>query len=71
MDSLYFALIEAANETVRLSTAVALNANYKEAIDRASRPLLADACRKMMEARLTLNEIINRQEYAHVQSMPA
>lgn len=70
MDRLYFALIEAANETVRLSTAVARNANYKEVIDRASRPLLADACRKMMEVRVCLNEIINRQEYAHVKSMP-
>lgn len=70
MDRMYFALIESAYETVRLSTAVARNANYKEVIDRVSQPLLVYALRTMMEARLCLNEIINQQEHVHVESMP-
>lgn len=70
MDRAYFSLIDSCTEAVRLSTAIARNANYKEAIRTATDPFVVDCCKEAAALIRTLQEVINRQEYANVQSMP-
>lgn len=70
MDRAYFQLIDSCTEAVRLSTAIARNANYKEAIRTATDPFVVDCCRNAADLIRTLQELLNRQEYANVQSMP-
>lgn len=69
MDRAYFTLIDTATEAVRLSTAIAMNANHKEAIRKASDPIIVDACKDASRLLRTLQEVLNRQEYANVMSM--
>lgn len=70
MDRAYFSLIDSCSEAVRLSTAIARNSNYKEAIRTATDPLIVDCCKEAARLIRTLQEVLNRQEYANVQSMP-
>lgn len=70
MDRAYFTLIDTATEAVRLSTAIAMNANLKEAIRKASDPIIVDACKDASRLLRTLQEVLNRQEYANAMSMP-
>ena len=70
MDKAYFSLIDSCNEAVRLSTAIAMNSNYKEAIMTATDPLIVDCCKDASRLIRILQEVLNRQEYANVQSMP-
>ena len=37
----------------------------------ATDPLMPDCCRRVEDLIRTLHEVINRQEYANVKSMPA
>lgn len=70
MDRAYYHLIDKCTEAVRLSTAIVRNADYKEAIRTATDPLMLDCCRRAEDLRRILEEVINRQEYANVMSMP-
>lgn len=70
LDRAYFSLIDSCNEAVKLATVIACNANYKEAIQTATDPLIIDCCKEAMRLRRTLQEVLNRQEYANVKSMP-
>lgn len=70
MDRKYYHLISSCTEAVRLSTTIAQNADYKEAIRTATDPLMLDCCRRVSELNRILHEVLNRQEYAHVKSMP-
>lgn len=70
LDRAYFSLIDSCNEAVKLATVIACNANYKEAIQTATDPLIIDCCKEAMRLRMTLQEVLNRQEYANVKSMP-
>lgn len=70
MDRAYFSLIDSCNEAARLSTAIARNSNYKEEIRMATDPLIVDCCKDAARLIRTLQEVLNRQEYANVQSMP-
>lgn len=66
----YFSLIDSCTEAARLSTAIARNSNYKEAIRTATDPLIEDCYKDAARLIRTLQEVLNRQEYANVQSMP-
>lgn len=70
MDRAYFQLVDKCTEAVRLSTAIVRNADYKEAIRTATDPLMLDCYRLAEDLRRTLEEVIKRQEYANVMSMP-
>lgn len=70
MDSAYFQLIEGCNRATRLATYIAKNANYKEVIRTASDPIIVDGCKEVARLCSVLQEILNRQEYANVKSMP-
>ena len=70
MDRAYYNLIEKAIDITRLSTAVVQNADYKQAIKAATDPIIIDAIKELQRTKNMLQEVINRQEYANVQSMP-
>lgn len=70
MDRAYYQLIEEAVDITRLTTAVVQNADYKEAIKAATDPILIDAIKELQRTRNMLHEVLNRQEFANVQSMP-
>lgn len=62
MDRKYLMLIDICTEAVRLSTAIASNANYKEAIRTSSDPFVDD-CYKNAEGLIRmLTEVIDRQK---------
>lgn len=65
MDRRYYHLIESATEAVQMSTQIAKNADFEEAVDVETQCYLGDACRKMMQLRTMLQEIIKRQIQAH------
>lgn len=46
------------------------NADYKEPIKAATDPLMVDCCKEANRLLQYLKEVLNRQEYANVQSMP-
>lgn len=69
MDKAYFTLIDTANEAVLLSTAIAMNANNKEAIRKASDPIIVDVCKEASRFVRALQEVLKRQEYANDMSM--
>lgn len=71
MDRAYYQLIDRCAEAVRLSTAIVRNADYKDVIMTATDPLMPDCFRRVEDLVRTLQEVINRQEYANVNSMPA
>lgn len=71
MDRAYYQLIEEAIEITRLTTAVVQYADYKEVIKAATDPILIDAIKELQRTRNMLHEVLNRQEFANVQSMPA
>lgn len=70
MDKAYFTLIDTATEAVRLSTAIAMNANYKEAIRKASDPIIVDACKEASRIVRALQEVLNRQQHYNNMSIP-
>ena len=70
MDRAYYQLIEEAIDITRLSTAVVQNADYKQAIKAATDPIIVDAIKELQRTKNMLQEVLNRQEYANVQSMP-
>lgn len=70
MDRAYYQLIEEAIDITRLSTAVVQNAVYKQAIKAATDPIIIDAIKELQRTKNMLQEVLNRQEYANVQSMP-
>ena len=70
MDRVYYTLIDSCTEAVRLSTALMRNADYKEVIKEATDPFMVDCCRQVSRLLQNLQEVINRQEYVNVQSMP-
>ena len=70
MDRVYYLLIDKCNEAVRLSTAIVRNADYKEVIRKSTDPLMLDCCRQSADLIRTLQEVLNRQEYVNVKSMP-
>lgn len=70
MDRAYYQLIEEAIDITRLSTAVVQNADYKPCIKAATDPIIVDAIKELQRTKNMLQEILNRQEYANVQSMP-
>lgn len=70
MDRAYYNLIEKAIDITRLSTAVVQNADYKICIKAATDPIIIDAIKELQRTKNMLQEILNRQEYANVQSMP-
>lgn len=61
LDRAYFSLIDSCNEAVKLATVIACNANYKEAIQTATDPLIMDCCKEAYHLRRTLEEILNLQ----------
>lgn len=64
MDRAYYQLIEDAIEIVRLSTAIAKNADYRDEIKRATDSIIVDACREHQRVIRILNDAIRRQETA-------
>lgn len=64
MDREYFQLIDICTEAVRLSTAIAKNANYKEAIRTATDLFVADCYKNAAGLIRMLNEVIERQKHA-------
>ena len=68
LDRAYFSLIDSCNEAVKLATVIACNANYKEAIQSATDPLIIDCCKEAIRLRTTLQEVLNRQGYANVKA---
>ena len=69
MDRAYYQLIEEAIDITRLTTAVVQNADYKEVIKAATDPIIIDAIKELQRTRNMLHEVLNRQEFANVQSM--
>lgn len=70
MDRAYYQLIEETNEATRLAIAVVQNADYKACIKEATDPIIIDAIKETQRLKRYLQEIINRQEFANVKSMP-
>jgi hypothetical protein len=70
MDRAYYQLIEETIEATRLATAVVQNADYKACIKEATDPIIIDAIKETQRLKRYLQEIINRQEYANVKSLP-
>lgn len=70
MDRAYYQLIEEAIYITQLSTAVVKNADYKPCIKAATDPLIVDAIKELQRTKRMLQEVLNRQEFANVQSMP-
>lgn len=68
MDRTYFQAIDQANECVRLTTMISLNANYDEAIRAASDPVMLDLCKDIDRLRRTISEIISLQKRAYEKS---
>lgn len=61
LDRDYFSLIDICNEATKLATAIACNANYREAIKTETDPMIMDCCKEAMRLRRTLYEILNYQ----------
>lgn len=70
MDRAYYQLIEETNEATRLAIAVVQNADYKACIKEATDPIIIDAIKETQRLKRYLQEIINRQEFANVKSIP-
>ena len=70
MDRAYYQLIEEAIDITQLSTAVVQNADYKPCIKAATDPIIIDAIKELQRTKNMLREVLNRQEYANVSSMP-
>ena len=70
MDRAYYQLIEETIEATRLATAVVQNADYKACIKEATDPIIIDAIKETQRLKRYLQDIINRQEFANVKSMP-
>lgn len=70
MDSAYYQLIEETMDASMLAVDVVLNANYKPCIKEATDPFIIDAIKETQRLERYLQEILNRQEYANVKSMP-
>lgn len=70
MDKAYYQFIEKSIDVCRLSTAIVKNADYKPCIKVTTDVVIIDAIKELERTRRMLEEIINRQEYANVQSMP-
>lgn len=70
MDRAYFQLIDETNEATRLAIAVVRNADYKACIKEATDPIIIDAIKETQRLQRYLQEIIKRQEYANVKSLP-
>lgn len=70
MDRAYYQLIEETIEATTLATAVVQNADYKACIKEATDPIIIDAIKETQRLKRYLQEIINRQEYANVKSLP-
>ena len=68
LDRAYFSLIDSCSEAVKLATAVACNANYKEKIQEATDDLIVDCCKEAMRLRTTLQEVLNQQKTANAGS---
>lgn len=65
MDRLYYTLIDSCTESVRLSTALSRNADYKEVVKEVSDPLIQTCIRHANALNQMLNEIIRRQRDAN------
>lgn len=70
MDRAYYQLIEETIEATRLATAVVQNADYKACIKEATDPIIIDAIKETQRLKRYLQEIIKRQSFANVKSMP-
>lgn len=70
MDRAYYQLIEETNEASRLAIAVVRNADYKACIKEATDPVIIDAIKEAQRFQRYLQEILNRQEFVNVKSMP-
>lgn len=70
MDRLYFTIIDAATEAVKLSTAIVRNANYKREIMDATDQRIMDIAKAASNYLKVLQEVINIQEYVNVKHMP-
>lgn len=70
MDRAYYQLIEETMEANILAIAIVRNADYKACIKKATDPIIIDAIKEIQRFRRYLKEILNRQEYANVKSMP-
>lgn len=71
MDRAYYQLIDECIEATRLAVAVVRNADYKPCIKEATDPIIIDSIKEAQLLIKYLREVLNRQEYANVQSMPA
>lgn len=69
LDRAYFILIDSCSEAVKIATFIASNSNYNEAIQEATDPLIVDCCKDAIRLIKTMQEVLNRQKYANVQSM--
>lgn len=70
MDRAYYQLIEETMEANILAVAVVQYADYKPCIKEATDPIIIDAIKETQRLKRYLQEILNRQEYANVKSMP-
>lgn len=70
MDRAYYQLIEETMEANILAVAVVKNADYKACIKEATDPIIIDAIKETQRLKRYLQEILHRQEFANVKSMP-
>ena len=70
MDRAYYQLIEESVDICRLSTAIVQYADYKEPIKATTDVIIIDVIKELQRTKQVLQEVLNRQEYANVNSMP-
>lgn len=61
----YFQLIDSCNEAVRLSTAIARNADYQAYIEKATDPFVQECCNDAEALLRKFRELIGIQMKAH------
>lgn len=61
MDRMYFKLVEVATEVVGLANALAMNANYREDVDAATRPELMTLHKAVYDVQQMLFKAVCRQ----------
>lgn len=70
MDKEYYKLIEEAIEINRLTIEIFEKALHNEVIKASTDSLIIDAIKGLRRTINMLHEVLNRQEYAYIQSMP-
>lgn len=61
MDRLYFKLIEEAHDVAALANSLAMNANYRQDVDEATRPRLAELHKAVSDVQQLLFRAVCRQ----------